>query len=81
MPDKYKLNYVTIVSPVATKVNLDQQPVAASAFSTIPGTGFMVARMPITQGVHKVDAAKPVGVWVYGYDKAVSYGYAAGAKL
>jgi hypothetical protein len=81
VPDKYKFNYTTIVAPVGTKVTLDKGALANSAFTAIPSTNYMVARLPIGTGAHTVDATNPVGVWVYGYDKAVSYGYAAGAKL
>jgi len=81
VPDKYKDNYITIVGPTGAKVTLDGNPVAASQFAPIPGATYSVARLAISKGSHKVQADKPVGVWVYGYDYAVSYGYAAGAKL
>jgi len=62
-------------------VKMDGLQVAASQFKAIPGSKWSVARLPINKGPHKITATKPVGVWVYGYDDDVSYGYAAGAKL
>ena len=76
-----KLNYVTIVAPQGTQVTLDGLSLANQQFKTIPSTKYSVARMPITKGAHKLKASQKVGVWVYGYDNYVSYGYAAGAGL
>jgi len=81
VPDKYKLNYVTIIAPTATQVKLDGTAIPTSTFKPITTTGYMVARLAIKAGSHRVTANKKVGVWVYGFDLDVSYGYVAGAKL
>jgi len=81
VPDKYKLNYVTIVAPAGASVKMDGLAIASSQFKIIGGTTYAVARLPIAKGAHKIKASKKVGVWIYGYDDDVSYGYAAGAKL
>ena len=54
---------------------------SGGAFMQIAGTTWMVGRLPITPGVHRLTATKPVGLFVYGYDSDVSYGYPGGAGL
>lgn len=81
VPDKYKLNFVSIVAEAGTQVTMDGLSISAAQFAPVSGTKWTVARLPIAINSHKINASKPVGVWVYGYDNYVSYGYAAGAKL
>ena len=50
-------------------------------FQPIQGTDYRVARLTVSDGVHRIDASEPVGVIVYGYDDDVSYGYPAGLDL
>ncbi|MFO0751083.1 MAG: IgGFc-binding protein [Myxococcota bacterium] len=80
-PDKYAHDYVNLVAPSAAAVTLDGATVAASSFSAIPGSDWKVARLEVGDGVHSVLADQPIGVIVYGYDRDVSYGYAAGLNL
>ncbi len=81
VPDKYKLNYVTIIAPQGATVKLDGNPLLSSGFSTIPGTSWTVARLPIAAGKHALVGNQKVGLFVYGYDDDVSYGYPGGAGL
>jgi hypothetical protein len=79
-PNKYAFDYVNIVAPSDATVRLDDQPVDASRFTAIGGQ-WKVARVAVQDGVHRINADKPVGVVVYGFDDDVSYGYAGGLNL
>ncbi len=81
VPDKYAVNYITIVTEVGSPVTLDKVPIGANGWVTIPGTTWSVLRMPITAGSHRLQSDKGSGLTVYGYDLYVSYGYAGGAGL
>ena len=80
-PPKYELDYVSIVAPLDTAVRFDGAPVAHEAWQPLGDTDWRVARFRIEDGTHHVDADDPVGVYVYGYDHHVSYGYPAGLDL
>ncbi len=79
-PNKYARDYINVVAPSAAAVTLDARPIPEGAWVTI-GDGWKVARVEVADGVHKVVANQNVGVIAYGYDKDVSYGYAAGLNL
>ena len=80
-PDKYARDYVTVVAPREALVTFDDVPVDAGLWSDL-GTGDnRAARFRIADGVHAVRADRPVGVYVYGVDRYVSYGYPAGLDL
>jgi hypothetical protein len=80
-PDKYARDYVTIVAPKDAVVTFDDLEVDPGLWSVL-GTGAnRAARFLIADGVHTVRADQPVGVYVYGVDRYVSYGYPAGLDL
>ena len=80
-PNKYKDDYITIMAPASAVVTLDDGPLGANVFTPISGASWRIARLKVTDGVHHLTATAPVGVIVYGYDRDVSYGYAAGLNL
>jgi hypothetical protein len=82
-PNKYAFDYINIVAPTDASVTLDDIVVPPGNFVPVgpANSGWKVARLAVTDGVHKVVATKPVGVTVYGYDRDVSYGYAGGLNL
>ncbi len=81
VPQQYKQNYITVIASQGTKALLDKKNMAGGSFMQIAGTTWMVGRQPISPGVHRLTANKPVGLFVYGYDSDVSYGYPGGAGL
>ena len=81
VPDKYALNYITVIAPQATVVKLDGSSLGAAAFVPVPDTTWQVARLPIGAGTHTLVGSKKVALFVYGYDDDVSYGYPGGAGL
>lgn len=79
-PNKYAKDYINIVAPTAAAATLDGNAVPAAAWVAI-NADWKVARLEVADGVHRVVANQNVGVIAYGYDKDVSYGYAAGLNL
>ncbi len=80
-PLNYRDDYVNIVAPTSAEVTLDGLPLGGASWTSIPGTGWKVAREKVQDGVHTLNASEAVGVVAYGYDDDVSYGYTAGLNL
>jgi len=80
-PDKYQDDYINVIAPSTASVTLDGTTLIGSLYTSIPTTGYKVARIKVNDGVHTISATEPVGVIVYGYDRDVSYGYPAGLNL
>lgn len=80
-PNKYLKDYINIIAPVGAAVTLDGTNVGPANFEMIGNTGYMVARLEVSDGVHSIKSDKKVGVIAYGYDDDVSYGYTAGMNL
>ncbi len=81
VPNKYAKNYLNVLAPVSASVTLDDAPIPESQFSPFPSGQFKVARLPVTEGVHRVSSPQKVGIVVYGWDQYVSYGYAGGMMV
>ncbi|MDX9720262.1 MAG: IgGFc-binding protein [Myxococcota bacterium] len=81
VPDKYEHDYISVIAPSQSAVLLDGSPIPAELFTPFGATQFSAARLPIADGVHRIEASEPVGLYVYGYDSYVSYGYPAGLDL
>jgi len=79
----YNFQYVNIVAPqtVIDKVVLDGATVSANQFTRIGGSRFYYATIQINDGVHSVSAPEPIGIYVYGYGPANSYGYIGGMSF
>jgi hypothetical protein len=76
-------HYVNIVvkSGEENQTRLDGVTVGAS-FQMLPGDpAYKIARIEITQGVHKLSNPAGFAAYVYGFGNIESYGYAAGAAL
>ena len=83
-PLDYQTDFVNLIAPDGTAVELDGQAVAGGAWQNvgeIGGTTWRVATLEVPDGRHTVEADAPVGVLVYGYDRDVSYGYPGGLNL
>ena len=80
-PNKYAKDYITIVAPHKATVTLDDKTVDESKFFTF-GTGeYKAAYILIEDGSHEITATEPIGLFSYGVDNYVSYGYPAGLDL
>jgi len=79
----YLAQYIIIVSPDTAIANLrlDGGPVNQSLFNSIPGSVYSYANIPVKDGVHEIKSSAEVGVYVYGYGFANSYGYVGGMSF
>jgi hypothetical protein len=80
-PNSFEFDWITVTAPVGATVVLDGEPIPDDAFSSFATGAYRAARLRIEDGVHRVTADQPVGVMVHGYDRFVSYGYAAGLDI
>lgn len=77
------VHYVNLVVKKGSenKTILDGQNVGGS-FSPLPGDpDFSIARISISQGIHRLENSDGFTAYVYGFGEIESYGYAAGAAL
>jgi len=81
VPNKYASDYLSVVAKQGVAVRLDGTPLDQASSSPAGGSGYVVYRTAIADGVHTLDADYPVMAYVYGYDTDVSYGYPAGANV
>jgi hypothetical protein len=74
------INYLNITSPTANtgSVQVDGATVPGGAWTVIPGTTFSGAQVSISPGIHTVTSNLPIGLLVYGFGPADSYGYLGG---
>ncbi|MBK9248898.1 MAG: T9SS type A sorting domain-containing protein [Ignavibacteria bacterium] len=86
--DVYVEQYITVVAPTSTlsTIRLDGNPVNVSKFIPIPPSNeFSYAWLGgangadgVTDGAHTISADEPIGIYIYGYGRANSYGYVGG---
>ncbi len=80
----YQEQYVTAVLPAQATLWLDGRQVSPALFSAIGSSGYVYAWIPTSDGVHEIEALfpdgsrAPLGIYVYGYGPANSYGYVGG---
>lgn len=76
-------NYLSLIAPNSQigVVKLDGAIVAASEFSPIASSGYSVARLPLTDGVHSTSSTLGHGITVEGYNDYDSYIYPGGAQF
>ena len=82
----YDEQWITIVMPnsAVSSTRLDGQllgSIAGFAASAIKGTNFSYSWLRVTDGVHTVTSNERVGIYVYGYGRANSYGYVGGMSF
>lgn len=79
----YDYQYITIIAPDTSlnTVKIDNKQVLGAVFSKIPGSGYSYANVRVTDGVHTVEADVPIGIYIYGYGGANSYGYVGGLSF
>jgi hypothetical protein len=82
-PNDYKTNFVDVIAPAGTKVDLDSTEVT-SKLTPIAGTDFLIGRLQLVNagdGVHVLKADKPVGIQVLGYGDYTTYMFPGGLNL
>lgn len=75
----YLQQWLNVLIPTVgiPSLRLDGQPVTAQ-FRSIGSSPFSWAQIPMQDGVHEITADTLFGIYVYGYGRAVSYGYIGG---
>jgi len=82
-PTGYAENYVNIVTPTTSldDLVLDGSPVNTSVFTDFGTRGLSAGTIPLTEGTHTITGITSFGIYVYGYNQYVSYGYPGGLAL
>lgn len=75
----YEEQWLSIVLPNTAKASLKVDGVTPTVtFRPIPKSSYSYVQMRMTDGVHTVEADTGIGIYVYGYGIANSYGYVGG---
>ncbi len=76
----YEEQWLNVVLPRKSihTLLLDNKSIPDSMFIAVPKSEYVYAAIAMTDGVHTVSADTGVGIYVYGYGKANSYGYVGG---
>jgi hypothetical protein len=83
----YRDQYATAVLPSGAELFLDGQLVPQTLYQPIGASGYVYVWLPTSDGVHDIEARFPdgsparMGLYVYGYGPADSYGYVGGASF
>jgi hypothetical protein len=82
-PSSYAQNWIDVVAPSGSTVNLDGTDLPASDFKPVGGQPFKVAheQLPPGQDGHSITGDAPFGLYVYGYGSRTSYMYPGGLDL
>ncbi|MBO4349320.1 MAG: hypothetical protein J6A01_00035 [Proteobacteria bacterium] len=81
VPDKFDVNYITVIAPKTAKVTLDGKAVTYIKTGNIGSSNFIYGYIQMNGGVHRMQADKPFGLYGYGYFNMSSYGYPIGMDL
>ncbi len=79
----YETQYMTIVAPSrnTSSVVVEPPPLQPLIWVSISDTDYSYAIARVNDGVHSISADTSVGVYVYGYGGADSYGYLGGVQF
>jgi hypothetical protein len=82
IPSNWIYDFIVVTKKTGATVNVDGQPIPQASFVPVgPAgmpTGYEVARIPASDGVHSLDGDQTFGVTVLGYDSYDSYAYPGG---
>jgi hypothetical protein len=81
----HKLSFVHVVAPTGAGLTLDGKPIAPGEMFPAGGSGMSYCVKSLAKDgntkVHTVTSAKPIGIFVDGFDAFSSYLYAGGLSL
>ena len=82
-PSNYTQDFLSIVAPTGTIIEIDGNPLAVSPTSRLSAGGrqWDIYKQGVPDGVHTVTGGQAFGLYAYGYDCDVSYAYAGGLNL
>ncbi|MFO0749806.1 MAG: hypothetical protein U1F43_29660 [Myxococcota bacterium] len=71
----------TLVKKAGTTVSIDGTAVPQAAFVALGTSGYEYTYETLTIGVHEASSSEPFGLYVYGYNNAVSFSYIGGIAV
>lgn len=77
-PDGYTKLWVSLVKAVGTTITIDGVAVPEANFQPIGASGWAYGYYEVQAGYHVASAANRFGLFVYGYNNAVSFSYIGG---
>jgi len=80
----YDLHYIAIVAPfeATDKTVIDAKLIDKKEFKLIQGSNdYYYANIAVSEGPHRVSSGANIGVYVYGFGGANSYGYVGGMSM
>ncbi|MFP4543269.1 MAG: T9SS type A sorting domain-containing protein, partial [Candidatus Kapaibacterium sp.] len=78
----YEEQFLSVILPKSATNTLILDGLPANAvFNDIPTSDYAYANIPVSVGVHEIEAAKPMALYAYGYGYANSYGYIGGMSF
>lgn len=83
VPTTFQQNHMVLIMPETASVVIDGQPgfnpqCVERPIGLLGGATYKQVTCPLSAGAHRVKASEPVGLTVYGYSDASSYGYSGG---
>ena len=75
-------SYVNVVAPGdGSGITLDGTLIPTSEFAAVGDSGYSAAAIAVEPGTHRLSAARPFGLAIYGFNNDDSYGYTGGLSL
>lgn len=78
VPDRYSKLWATVVKPAAATVSVDGSAVPQNQFKALGSSGWELAYVAVNAGYHTASSTSRFGLFIYGYNNAVSFSYAGG---
>ena len=72
---------ITTQDTSLSTILLDGNPVQPDSFKSIPTSNYYYANIRVNEGMHTISSDSNIGVYVYGYGEANSYGFCGGMAM
>ena len=80
-PQSYEKNFVNVIAPTNSTVELDGKAIDQAEFMPVGKTKYQVAKILIQGGAHHIKSKSRFGITVYGVGSYTSYMYPGGLDL
>jgi hypothetical protein len=84
LPQGYARNFVSIVRPLNSQMELDGETLVGATFfplGSLEGEDYEYSHLELPGGSHRLDSDTPFSIIASGHDSDVSYGYAGGSGI
>jgi hypothetical protein len=81
VPSSYDKNFVTVVRPAGTPIEIDGSAVPDSDFTAFGSGAWEIGYITVSHGIHGITGDVPFSLSAYGYDNAASYAYPGGMTI